>query len=315
MLCGHPHWGTEKKMSKIFYKFKNINQYTIDSIKNKYFYFSTPQQLNDPVDCRTPFCYDATNSEILKWIKHAKKMGRLIGENPSTFPFNTVDKVKKSIASTGILKRIFENAENNSANKFHLLSLTDDFNNAKMWNHTDYCNNFSGICIGYLSEQVQQQNFGSYFIKVKGTVSTRTPYFLKYNSDYYFVLKKVEYDNDRLHCYNPFKEQYDKNYMLNLNSESFNSQNIKYNLFHKTNNWKYENEYRGFYYCIEDDDSKVYYDENIIESISFGSNASKPDINTIINCIKMNYNNFDKIKFYTVVQINNTIIRTEMKIT
>ena len=38
-------------MSKIFYKFKNINEYTIDSIKNKYFYFSTPQQLNDPVDC------------------------------------------------------------------------------------------------------------------------------------------------------------------------------------------------------------------------------------------------------------------------
>ena len=85
-------------MSKIFYKFKNINEYTIDSIKNKYFYFSTPQQLNDPVDCRTPFCYDATNLEILEWIKHAKKMGRLIGENPSTFPFDTVDKVKKSIA-------------------------------------------------------------------------------------------------------------------------------------------------------------------------------------------------------------------------
>lgn len=75
-----------------------------------------------------------------------------------------------------------------------------------MWNHPDYCNNFSGICIGYLSEQVQQPDFDSYFIKVKGTVSTRTPYFLKYNSDYYFVLKKVEYDNDRLHCYNPFKE-------------------------------------------------------------------------------------------------------------
>ncbi len=302
-------------MSKIFYKFKNINPYTIDSIKNKYFYFSTPQQLNDPKDCRTTLCYDASNSEILNWIKHAKKMGKVLGENPSSFPFDTVDKVRKNISSTDILKKIFENAENDAANKFHLLSLTDDINNIKMWKHRDYCHNFSGICIGYFSEQIQKTNFDSYFIKVKENIPARSPYFLRYNSDYYFVLKKVEYDNDRLHCYNPFKEQYDKKFMLKLGSENYNSQNIKYNLFHKTESWRYENEYRGFYYCIENDNSKVYYDESILESISFGFNVSETDIADIVDCIKSNYNNFSKIKFYKVIESDNSIIRTEMKIT
>ena len=44
----------EKKMSEknIIYKYKAINNFTIDSLKNRYHYFSKPSQLNDPFDCR-----------------------------------------------------------------------------------------------------------------------------------------------------------------------------------------------------------------------------------------------------------------------
>lgn len=36
----------------IIYKYKSINDFTLDSLKNKYHYFSKPSQLNDPFDCR-----------------------------------------------------------------------------------------------------------------------------------------------------------------------------------------------------------------------------------------------------------------------
>lgn len=48
---------------KIFYKFKNINEYTFDSLSKRYFYFSTPSLLNAPVDCRIPVSYEATDAD------------------------------------------------------------------------------------------------------------------------------------------------------------------------------------------------------------------------------------------------------------
>ena len=37
---------------KIIYKYKTINDFTLDSLEKKYHYFSKPSQLNDPFDCR-----------------------------------------------------------------------------------------------------------------------------------------------------------------------------------------------------------------------------------------------------------------------
>lgn len=58
---------------KIFYKFKNITDYSLDSMKNRYFYFSIPRQLNDPKDCRIPICYEATDEDIYNWIAHINR--------------------------------------------------------------------------------------------------------------------------------------------------------------------------------------------------------------------------------------------------
>lgn len=51
---------------KIFYKFKNIDDYTFDSLSKRYFYFSTPSLLNDPVDYRIPISYEAIDSDLEK---------------------------------------------------------------------------------------------------------------------------------------------------------------------------------------------------------------------------------------------------------
>ena len=78
-------------MSKIFYKFKNINEYTIDSIKNKYFYFSTPQQLNDPeTPVETP-----SDDPVEETPKVQTYSITFVAGNPSGYDGPTADTLNK----------------------------------------------------------------------------------------------------------------------------------------------------------------------------------------------------------------------------
>lgn len=60
----------------IFYKYKSftdddgndISQWTFDSLIHKYFCFSRPEQLNDPLDCKVLNEYNA-NDDIIKCIE------------------------------------------------------------------------------------------------------------------------------------------------------------------------------------------------------------------------------------------------------
>lgn len=293
---------------RLFYKFKNINNFTFSSLCEKYFYFSTPEKLNDPEDCRSPINYESSNKDILNWIKHIKKSLIHKGKNSNWFIIDTVDKVKKDLAIKGKIYEMLETSQRKSENRFHLLSLTDNWNNIFMWDSKDYCANFSGICIAYKAYQLEFPEFDSYFIKInKDKTVERFPYFCSFNNDKYFVLRKVEYDNDRKHFYKPFEESYDKHYKLIYDKENENKKNLEYNFFHKTSAWINENEYRGFYTTSMMsnqtlDDSRVYYKDDTLDSITFGYNVDKDKILEIKDLIKANYSNFKDIKFYILKQ-------------
>jgi len=286
-----PHSEVKKRQAvipeKIFYKFKNINEFAYDSLKNKYLYFSTPSQLKDPEDCRIPFEYDSTNKDILNWVKYTKKIGRtMYGIDLKKIPFDTVAKVRAGIASGGDLKKIIDTMAEYYINKFHVLSLTDSYINKTMWNHEDYCKDYSGICIGYRAFQLQCPK---YCIKSEKQSNTRIPKFLEYAPNLEaFPLTKVEYDNDRKHTFNIFEEKYDKNYN---NNESKNSENMQYNVLHKTKKYVDEQEYRGIYFSKEDDNSQVKYPDETLESITFGYNVPQKEIAKITSIIKDNYSN------------------------
>ena len=53
-----------------FYKYKSINDFTLDSLKNKYFYYSRQEQLDDPFDMYTPVDTLKTNEEIKELFRH-----------------------------------------------------------------------------------------------------------------------------------------------------------------------------------------------------------------------------------------------------
>ena len=159
----------------IFYKFKNINEYCIDSLEKKYFYFSIPKILNDPEDCQIPLSTEASDKKMLEWIKHAKKVFKLQNKK---YPYDTVAKLKKAM-NNHELDEAFSNSIDKAVNHFHLLSLTDSYTYTYMWDHEDYCNNFSGICIGYNSFQLQKPNFSTNFIECNEMTSDYSPYILK----------------------------------------------------------------------------------------------------------------------------------------
>lgn len=68
-----------------FYKYKSINDFTLDSLKNKYFYYSRQEQLDDPFDMYTPVDTLKTNEEIKE----------LFRRDPETAALHTIDSYKK----------------------------------------------------------------------------------------------------------------------------------------------------------------------------------------------------------------------------
>lgn len=52
-----------------FYKYKPITANTLDSLKNKYFYYSRQEQLDDPFDMYTPVEDLKTDAEIREYFK------------------------------------------------------------------------------------------------------------------------------------------------------------------------------------------------------------------------------------------------------
>ena len=67
------------------YKYKSINDFTLDSLKNKYFYYSRQEQLDDPFDMYTPVDTLKTNEEIKELFRHV----------PETAALYTIDSDKR----------------------------------------------------------------------------------------------------------------------------------------------------------------------------------------------------------------------------
>ncbi len=278
---------------KIFYKFKNINDYTYDSLQNRYFYFSTPEKLNDPVDCKIPVIEDSSDENITKWLKHVVALSSAIGNSTKGLENLTPEKFRLLVKS----KKIDLVASAEKANeKLHILSLTDCNTLINMWTHKDYCKNFSGICIGYKAVKLQDE-YPNYYININNHNSNRTIEIPLKEKLPFFILKKIEYDNDRKHKFNMFEQTYSKDFVEQIQNPAQNDI-IMYNLFHKTHAWYKEQEYRGFYFNpVNGDDSRVYHPDEIVESITFGKNCPNSARKQIYEIMKT-YSNFNEINFY-----------------
>lgn len=267
----------------IFYKYRSLagqsKTYVLDSLKKKYLYFPTPSEVNDPFDCRLSHDFDASNKEILEWIKYVRRIDK-------SFEFATVDKVRKHFSVESNRAQFIKDFEA-CKESFHIFSVSTDCLSEVMW--ALYAQNYSGICLGY---QIINENTGVFF----KTTEVELRYGKKDKSVSVFVsldktpFAKVNYDNDGTMKINPFR---------NDNEEKFRKC-----IFSKKTNWQYENEWRSIYFDDKYPDTPsrcfVYYPDTLLKEVLFGYQISSENKAEIIEIIKENYANFNEIDFFNV---------------
>lgn len=288
---------------KIFFKYKSfvdkkgndISKWTFDSIINKYFFFSRPSQLNDPEDCRVINEYEAEDFEIQNWINKSPSRSRFTVE------------LMRSKLEDGTFESSLEKSARKDEEYFHILSLTDSWQNLHLWKK--YASEFSGICIGYKSTFNDGYNDciqADRLIKDVPIVKI----FRNVNGKGYFFLQKISYDNDKNHKYNIFKSD-----------DLENRKNIEYAILHKTEKWAKENEYRAFFLDtlmppadFTPKDLLVFYPDNVLAEINFGYNCNLEIQKLIIDYVKNYYSNSNNIHFYQVMQKKDGgIVRADVK--
>jgi hypothetical protein len=127
--------GVDKgKFPSKLYKYRDINNRTIQIIKKQEFYFATPLSFNDPFDCNLEYQKDYTEKEIdQEFRSFAKRRPYInyedlkirVGFNSKNFYDFYLEGNRKMIKDSGIL------------------SLSKSSTNITMWSH--YANNHNGI--------------------------------------------------------------------------------------------------------------------------------------------------------------------------
>lgn len=284
---------------KNFYKYKNIStekslKYLLDSLENKYFYFSHPNQLNDPFDANVPNSYEASDKDIENWISKHDRIKRL-----------TVYDVRKKINDGSFIK-ILDDAAEKDRNNFCILSLCKSDLNEILWG--TYADSYSGVCIGYRGIQFDNEEMNNekiYYIESLNTNKDEfIPSFRKINEKNYFFIRPILYDNDGKHTYNNFKQE-----------ETI--KNIEYNIYHKKTIWNPENEFRAI--LINNPlkpnafNQKIYYGENTLCEILFGYNISADKKKQIIEIVSKSYSK-SSVEFFDVKPDLNTFSLKKIKI-
>jgi hypothetical protein len=253
-------------MDKIFYKYRFVNDNTLDSISNNYFYCSQPTELNDKNDSVLPISYDMTQNTFLDWISRS---------GYSAYKYQLLTTIKL-FSDKAFLDKL-ENGHKNTNERRRIFGLSEVWDESEMWGH--YADSNKGICLGYKS----YNNHNAYLLKVE---KQNNPWIVKDGDKKVMVLLEVHYDKTEIHPFNLFQGNQD------ALIEAFR---------HKEPKWAYEKEYRIVYMNTSDIDEnkKVKYDKRDLVEVIFGLRTPKDKILEIHNIVKNNYD-INRISFYKI---------------
>lgn len=111
------------------YKYKPMNQFTLDIIASKRIYYAFPESFNDPFDTK---CY-FTRSTAIAICTDADKVARVFPDAPDIMVFE-----QKNVSSD-------INTFQDKLKNFGIVSLAESATDILMWSH--YADNHKGICI------------------------------------------------------------------------------------------------------------------------------------------------------------------------
>lgn len=274
---------------KIFYKYKSCKgdigstgtayAYLLDTLRNKYFYLTRPELLNDPMDCKSYENFNASFDDMNTWLKEIGK----------SFLIETIDVHElKRLSKQNDFQCKMRQGNENERQHLHIFSVTESYNSPEMWDK--YADDYTGVCLGYKAVQVNPP-YPTYFFEINPNqnlpiVGGAYPV----GNKEYVHLMKVNYDHKNRIDYKVFRS-WDKDERLKLRDA----------FLHKNQErWSYENESRiiVFDYVPREQGTievLVHYPDYILTDVYLGHNIDLEKEKEILSVLKMEYSNFNSI--------------------
>ncbi len=162
----HPH--PDKDGEESLYKYYSDNlEYLKSLFVEGKLYHATPNQFNDPFECKPHFNWPTNSQKILNIKKHLIKASIDHGINKKRSKSFITKKMKKP----SFIKDVVINAITSTYGKLRICSYTTSHENLLLWSH--YANSHKGICVEF--------------------DATRLPILYSFKVDYSEVYPEVEY--------------------------------------------------------------------------------------------------------------------------
>lgn len=248
-------------MDTILYKYKALNTYTIDSIAQKYFFFPTARQLNDPFECWTEIDLECTDKQFKE---HLKKQGEILNAEICC----SLERYKSLMKSEEYQLRRLEDL-----NSFRVFSLAESCTNDAMWAY--YSENYKGLCLGYRAFPIEDGNPKAIYIHNPNI--TTYPEIHADNNSFFLIFQKIKYQDDG-------------KVKLKLISKE-NAKIIANNFYIKKECWSAEKEYRSVFIFDDEKDLRIFYPDETLAEVIFGYRMEKENMNTIKYLIEKLYSN------------------------
>lgn len=255
---------------KIFYQYREINDYTLDMITNSSLYFSDPYLFNDPFDCRTYFYFGKNKKDQMRLLKYLRidEEKLILYEKDKSLRDKFLNEVEEDLSK-------FENKN------IGVCCLSDVHDNILMWSH--YAKHHKGICIGIKAIEYSDAFY----------LPFNTDDFNKKNDLFeYFqgrvYLQKVNYSVLKP---KPVKWEHSNTDALAL----FNQLLVKHI------DWEYEKEYRMIININDITTNPIQFEPSRLTEVIFGLKTIPEDKNKVINAIKNRPDKGEGITFYECI--------------
>lgn len=254
--------------------------------------------MNGVFDCYVPIETDDRDEFIQDWID-INRLSFFGEEEKLDFPFYTVEDVKQGALDGRFFEYVYRKFREKDINCFHVFSLSKKEMNQVLWG--TYADSYKGMCLCYKAEYFYDDYIGSYYgLKIHDVKFKRGIYFSNVCDDTYLNIYDVNYSDKLGLAYDCIANKH----MFSYDCYDAIDEIIRDSLFKKSLDWKHEEECRGIF-CENkrgnDINNRLYYCDEVLDSISFGFNTSENDITSIKDIVRSNFKNADNIKFFKVV--------------
>jgi hypothetical protein len=256
----------------LLYKYRNCAQRTWELLLNRKLFFSTPAQLNDPLD---------SSIDIHAEYERAKKLVNDSDDHPErrkSFLIFMLDGSHRFKDSDSGEQIGLNKAVQRFMQSLGILSLSRTPTDALLWSH--YAEGHCGVCLGFDPELLE---FDSLFLKDDVEYASVPPYvdlFLKMTEEMGHFVRPWDQ-----HKYPD--EQGDQFYTSQL------SRLMRANLLVKSEKWKYEEEYR----MITTRPGLQEFSPKALREVVLGTKTRESDRETLANILRH--------PDYTHVQVRN----------